>query len=340
MRVLIKTKSGSRLYGAALSSSDTDYKVVFLPDVQDLIRYDVKRIESVTTGPQNDRNSAGDVDVEYIELRKFLELLSKGQTMALEILFTPKEFVIEEDPLWHEVREACRPLLTRKATAMVGYSKSQAHKFSEKGNRLTTLLDMAAAFENELKLEPSGRVLDVAVSDISNLSEICKWKRCKIVPGKTHGKALEVGGKTIPLDMKVSYALKHIIQPAIGKYGKRSQETAKASGTDYKSLYHTVRVACQGTEFLNTGHITFPRPERQLLLKIRKGELDSREVGDIVVKVMAELEKAEASSPLPKEPRWDTVNLWADAVYQTHLRHALGMDATENRQGERVVMSR
>ena len=53
-------------------------------------------------------------------------------------------------------------------------------------------------------------------------------------------------------------------------------------GSDNKSLYHTLRLLSEGVELLTTGHITYPRPEANILMKIRLGKISQSRVYDLI----------------------------------------------------------
>jgi hypothetical protein len=65
---------------------------------------------------------------------------------------------------------------------------------------------------------------------------------------------------------------------------------------------HAVRVCEEAKELLSSGVVTFPRPERKLLLQIRKGELPYKRVADIIETGLEELKSAEQQSKLNSVP--------------------------------------
>jgi len=126
---------------------------------------------------------------------------------------------------------------------------------------------------------------------------------------------LEVCGKLYPLKATVKL-IKNNIQNKFDEYGKRALLAEKNEGIDWKALSHAVRVNSQGIELFKTGHITFPRPDRDLLLKIKTGQMDYKEVAEIITEGLQALETAKINSNLPLKPDIDWCN---DFVYNIYL---------------------
>lgn len=71
---------------------------------------------------------------------------------------------------------------------------------------------------------------------------------------------------------------------------------------DWKALMHAVRISKQAKELLLNHNVSFPRPEADLLLKIRKGEMPYQDVAELIEIGLEEIEDAALVSTLPKEP--------------------------------------
>ena len=69
------------------------------------------------------------------------------------------------------------------------------------------------------------------------------------------------------------------VDKLIAGYGERSTRAAESS-VDFKSLSHAVRVYEQAIELLDTGTLTFPRPNAADLLAIKQGKADLDAVKD------------------------------------------------------------
>lgn len=67
-KLLYVTEYGSTLYGTDSESSDTDYRGIYLPSIQDIILNKAKHTISISTGNQHSSNSASDVDVSLFSV--------------------------------------------------------------------------------------------------------------------------------------------------------------------------------------------------------------------------------------------------------------------------------
>ncbi len=98
-----------------------------------------------------------------------------------------------------------------------------------------------------------------------------------------------------------------------GKHGQRPEYIGKF-GYDTKAAMHVIRLLNEGIEFIRQGTITLPRPEKDLLIKIRTGEYGTLEkVTDLANRLFAELDAARETSSFPDDvDRGKINNLIAD----------------------------
>jgi hypothetical protein len=85
-------------------------------------------------------------------------------------------------------------------------------------------------------------------------------------------------------------------------------------------MYHAVRVAHEAMELMETGKLTFPRPERDLLLAIRRGEIPYEEVSQMIEENLIRVEEAVESSQLPEEPDWDFTDRFVERIYRSTVQ--------------------
>ena len=138
-RIIYKAVVGSKLYGTHSALSDTDIKGIFLPDLHDLILGKAPKHYTLTTSSSLDKNTFNDVDETYYSLQYFLELLTKGETNAMDLFFSisNSECVLKNDYIWSEnFNEILNNCITKNCRSYLSYCKSQAQKYSIKGDKL------------------------------------------------------------------------------------------------------------------------------------------------------------------------------------------------------------
>lgn len=75
--------------------------------------------------------------------------------------------------------------------------------------------------------------------------------------------------------------LSNVIESLCALEKKYGQRVAKIEGTvEWKSMAHSVRTYQQAIEFIETDNISFPRPNIDELLKIRRGEIGEDEISN------------------------------------------------------------
>src|SRR3989304_1649900 len=106
-----------------------------------------------------------------------------------------------------------------------------------------------------------------------------------------------------------------MVQKFVGQYGYRSEAASKLA-VDFKSLSHAVRVYQQAIEILDTGVVTFPRPNAAKLLQIKKGEANLEEVKALLQTLDDEVQvKLETTVQRKKTPELQAdAELWLSEV--------------------------
>lgn len=298
-QILFKSLVGSYLYGTNSESSDKDYKGVFLPNLNDLILGKAPKHYTSTTGSFNERNSSDDIDETYYSLQYFLELAAKGDTNAIDILFayTNKDAIIETSPIWNEIIKNIDKILTKNVKAYLGYCKSQAQKYSIKGDKLknyNTFKYFCEAYLNKKNTNGAPITLLEALEFEFNTHKYPKTiSNCIPEPGSERNKI--AFGETAKFNFgdhcymetalnKESYitisdvkfqlndsikSAYHKVQKVIASYGKRAEAAANDNGIDWKAISHCIRVLLQVEELLTTNKITFPLKEANFVKSIK-----------------------------------------------------------------------
>jgi uncharacterized protein len=89
-------------------------------------------------------------------------------------------------------------------------------------------------------------------------------------------------------------------QKGRGKKGQRP-ELEEKYGYDVKAGMHVLRLLYECQELVSTGKITLPRPERDLLIRVRTGKYSMDKVLAMAQKQFAECEEAAKASALPEK---------------------------------------
>ena len=323
---LVKMMFGSHVYGTNLPTSDRDFKGVFIPDAQDLVMQRAsKHIRNSTKKDDSKRNTAEDVDDELFSIQTYMELIRQGQTVALDMLFTPKELYVtplsEVDELWWKIVDNKNLLIHKGTNAFVGYTKAQAAKYGHKGDRLAALnlfMTEMASWDGKQELGVYDNLLRLLVTQANSKEvEIVNIPTPNGHDGTTRDMPhLSLANKKVGYTCTVDYA-RQVYQLALDKYGHRARLAESNDGIDWKATMHAVRIASEAKELLLTGFITFPRPEAELLLKIRTGQVPYKEVEELIEKGLADIKDAEINSILSNKPNY---TLMDELVSDAHWR--------------------
>ena len=298
MNKILEVKFGSSLYGTSTPNSDLDLKGIYLPTAREIVLGSYKKTITTTRPKQEfERNNKDDVDIEIFSLDRFLELLIQGQTVALDLLFSPyssyTQNTVQGLAIMSLLQANRDQLLNKNVNAFVGYARQQAAKYGQKGFRIDALrkiLDLLNAWKDQ--------VVRVGDCDLEHWVPSCGNEYIKIEylksPRGIEEPYLNVCDKKIAFHSTIKYALEHV-QRRFDEYGKRALMAEKNEGIDWKALSHAVRVNSEAKELLTTGKITFPRPDKDLLLQIKLGKMDYKIVANLIEEGLEDLKTASAT---------------------------------------------
>lgn len=320
-KTIFKCQFGSHIYGTNIETSDLDYKAIFIPDSRDLVLQKAsKHLQQNTKKGSDTRNTSEDVDFESFSVQQWLKLLCEGQTVALDMLFCPDQFILETSSTWEYLKANKEAFLHKGTSAFVGYTKQQAAKYGVKGFRVASLrqvLEWLSLYKDHERLHEIGHdAIYRWICEINNENINIIDVQGKVGP-EPH---LEVCNRKVPFHATVKYA-KDVYQRIFDIYGERALKAEKNEGIDWKALMHAVRVAREAEELLLTGNITFPRPEKELLLKVRKGEMDYKEVEKIIEEGLIKIDQAQEQSILRSKPDYNLADKLVFDIYYAEILH-------------------
>lgn len=330
MNKILEMEFGSSLYGTRTPNSDLDYKAIYLPTAKEIVLGNYKRtIAKSRPKSECERNTKDDIDIEIFSLDRYLELLMQGQTVALDILFGFKESDCIPDKVGYNssimqiIYTNRDKLLTKNVNAFVGYAKQQAAKYGIKGSRMDALKRTKTCLDKmpdpHMTLGEFPLIMQDLIEECSSLISLEKTSLVEIVTlkgpkGLIDQPHLKINGRSIPFHAKVKYA-REVVDKMLDSYGNRAKKAHLAGGIDWKALSHAVRVNSEALELLSTGRITFPRPDREMLLNIKLGNVVDTIVYEMIEQGLADLYEASEKSTLRETPDKE----WADEfIYQIY----------------------
>ncbi len=315
MNLIVEMQFGSVVYGTEVSESDTDIKGIFLPSGKDILLQTAPRSVQQSTRPKDQpKNRPEDIDREYVSLHGYIQDLLEGHIYALDMLFTPESWYrTAPHDAWIQIRQNKDRFLHSGISLFANYCRKQADKYGIKGSRLEAIKvtceflrtlpsqdrlrdhwekvqDFVRTYQESHESLPK-RSGDSSFIDVISLQSSI---------GK-NGSLLNVCDRKVENHTQVKLAI-DMYQKILNHYAERVRQTERGKDIDWKALMHAVRVCEQAKELLLTGHITFPRPEREWLLKIRQGNVPYPIVAQTIERGLEALSTAQGQSSLPQSP--------------------------------------
>ena len=326
--LLFEAISGSRAYGTQLPHSDTDLKGVFvLPE---------KEFFGLNYIPQiaNETN-----DEVFYELRRFVELLLKNNPTVLELLGTPADCIMYKHPLFEQFKAAdflsklCRQSFAEYAVAQIrkarGLNKKINHPepparksvldfcyvtvgagaqpvaawLARQGidgeqcglANVPHLTDLYALFVDPAPRRPlgyRGLVRDPATSQDVLLSAVPKGEE------PVAYMSFNRNGYSV-----YCRAFREYWEWVATRNKERYENTVRhGKNYDAKNMLHVFRLLQMAEEIARTSHLQVRRPNREFLLRIRRGEFEYAELVTQAEQLVTQVEAAFATSALPPAP--------------------------------------
>jgi uncharacterized protein len=323
--LLFECISGSKAYGTDLPSSDTDIKGVFVLPLEDY--YGLSNIEQVNS----EKN-----DEVYYELRRFVELLHKNNPGILEMLATPKDCILYCHPLFEPflkksfLSKLCKDSFAGFAFAQIKKARGLNKKINIPAvTKRKTPLDFCFIAENQGSIplqkwleQRNWRQEDCGLVAIQNMRDLFGLYHSDSgthtfsgIMRKVH--ANEINLRSIPKGLQ-QVAVMSFNKDAYSRHCREYREyqtwlenrneeryqntISHGKNYDSKNMMHTIRLLDMAIEILETGTIEVRRPNKDLLLAIRKGEF---EYADLMQKAEEKLDKIEEiykTSTLAEQP--------------------------------------
>ena len=285
---------GSHLYGTHTSSSDLDLRGVFLPSYESLLLGEIPKEFRFSTGSNSSQNGADDIDINIFSLHKFIKLIREGDTNGLDLYFGQynKDCVLFKHPEFETLLSSVSSILDIKdSKAYIGYSIGQAKRWGIKGSNYGTIKAIKNILDDHIKVINTDKFILADV--VEQILRECGHKSNCFVKDIKDVSYLIVIGSAHQLNITLE-EFKNRINKAYNQFSSRIVKAGE-NDIDYKALSHAVRVLDQCAELYETGYITFPLVNVQLISDIKAGKMDYEAIEEIILKGLDKAESLRAS---------------------------------------------
>lgn len=321
--IILECISGSRAYGLATPTSDTDIKGVFLLPRE--AYYGLDYIPQIS----DERN-----DIVYYELGRYMELLAVNNPNILELLNTPEESVLYKHPFMEEIdselilSKQCKNSFGNFALSQIKKAKGLKKKIvNPVGKERKDILAFCYVNHGQgamellkflelkgWKQEDCGLVNIPHMKDVYGLFHDEQVGYSGIVKSE---KSNDIHLSSIPKEAKQETIL-YFNKDGYSRYCKdykqywdwvENRNEARYENTishgknyDTKNMLHTFRLLEMAIEIAKEKKINVKRPNRDFLLKIKSGAFEYDELLILAKARYEEMEKAYEQSDLPDVP--------------------------------------
>lgn len=322
-KVVVFMKVGSHLYGTSTPKSDTDYKGVYIPSAEEILLQKVRpsiHLGSKVSGA-GEKNSKDDVDIEMYSLQKYCQLLEKGDTNAVDMIFCPHENWVESSLEWIHLVQNKDRFLNSKIISFMHYCRVMADKYGDKGSRIASVKKVLAVLNQYLESGWSAHIRLHAV--LPQLLDTLQNEEFISFGSESNGPELryiEVNSRKFQETVKIGYVI-DALNGILADYGPRALKASEVGGVDWKALSHSYRVCMEGIELFQTGQITLPLEGNVLetVCAIKQGKLHYHQVSGLIDTALLKLEEVSHTTLLPGESDHAWINKFVLDTYYRQL---------------------
>ena len=336
-KLVYLSQYGSHLYGLNTENSDLDFRGVYIPTLDDIILKKDKdeintelEIDIPQPSPVRKMDNGLEVtlsvyvtkkikvDIKIFSLQKFIQLCSKADTNALDLLFsidTPADHTWQYKGLVKNVPEEMKyPLRyihenrnklinTDRMQSPCEYAHKQAVKYGLKVERykaIKAVLNTVYKFKEYIANNNTFK--SYQIKDIIPQFEgvIGKYvipidnKHVKIVQLDNKGKIedyLFVAGVNHMLNLDLPQFIQRLESKLKQEYFSERTKDAinNKDEVDWKAMSHALRISYEIKELMQTGNITFPLKDAKYLLAIKQGKIYKEQVAEEISKNLDEI---------------------------------------------------
>lgn len=317
---LLNARSGSHAYGLATETSDEDFRGVFHAAKNDFY---------AGTAPEQIADATN--DQVYYELGRFVELLTKANPTALELLASPPEAILYRHPIMDHLRiedfltKACKNTFAGYASTQIRKARGLNKKVHNPMPKERKSVEDFCYIVSEGKSLPLGTWLSktafasrdlalVRIDHARNLHAVYHDPASTWAQGISSGpNANDVRLSSVPKGQKC-LAYLSFNHDGYSVYCRNHREYWQwvedrndvrylstlnhGQGYDAKNMMHTIRLLDVAIEIFRDGQLNVWRPDRNFLLEVKAGAFSLEAVLEMAEVRLAKLEEYTAVSTL------------------------------------------
>lgn len=324
--LLLDCISGSTAYNLNIVGSDLDKKGIFIMPRQQLFGFN-----------HQDQIANETNDEVYFEIKRFLELLTKNNPNILELLSTPKEFVLQRNPLMDLIKP--EDFLSKLCLhTFAGYAQTQIVKAKGLNKKINqpievlrkSVLDFCYVIVGEMSLslvdwlrDSNYRQEECGLVKIDHFRDVYFLYHKNCVHGASlNGIVSGLEANDVSLS-SIPKGTEHLVLMNFNKDGysvyckayreyrdwesRRNEQRYQSTllhGKNYdaKHMMHTFRLLEMAEEIACYRKVIVHRKDREFLLKIRAGEFEFSDLMNMVEGKMENMKIVYENSDLPEKP--------------------------------------
>lgn len=327
-RLLYSVVAGSRMYGTHTENSDVDIRGIFVPELSFLLN----------PFKETDYISDSTHDIQFYGLNKFVRLLANANPNILELLWAPKDCVINAHPLMEDtlLKHRDRFLTKKIKDSYCGYAHSQLGRIQGHSKWINNPQPKdPPALRSYVKLHAPDKscnsitqeeLYPILGGSIAAKANAHVYKLFKRSDGSKEPSFLSSDEQINPCFVDMS--LERLEREAPKFLGlatinlelyqhdlklwkdywswktNRNKEralTEEVNGYDGKHAMHLLRLLRQCKEIFSTGEVHVRRPDAEELLKVRRGEVPYNKIIEEANQLKEDIETLYKVSALPEE---------------------------------------
>jgi len=328
-KLVVKFLAGSHLYGTNTPQSDIDERGVFIPTEEYFLGF-LDRIEQMELKKE---------DIVYYDIRKFCSLAMEGNPNIIELLFVPSDKWIEYSSEWQHIVDNTSLFLSKKIKhTFSGYAHSQLGRIQrhrawllDPPTKPPERVDYGLPFDRPLiskdQIGAFNRFLVTALLEIREkhslrelLEEMEETRDFYSLINATKKPDWEAIHHLVPVSENFIVAVQReraylqakrdwdaYLSWKKNRNLERS-ELEKKFGYDTKHAAHLYRLMSECEELMIYKTLTFPRPDAEFLLDIRRGALSYAELMQHVERYDEWFNNLYDRTDLPHKPKIAAVN--------------------------------